>query len=252
MSNLDRRAFQTRLLGSALTFSLLETLWGQDLFAADVKPDIGKWFADLNAIGQDLKGLKLKDIEFQAKMEDLYRKVDLPALLRLVDLDKIAERKLPDSGASSAGFDLGKVEGLGKATFGKQIFGLKKGCAVVPHGHINMCTGFIVLRGTFRGRHYDRLETNGDHFIIKPTIDQEFKAGGLSTISDHKDNVHWFACQSDTGFIFNAHFNGYDPSIAGPGGRIYLDPEGEKLQEGLIKAKKMTSSECHKKYGFRG
>ena len=190
---------------------------GRDLFADDVKPDVGKWFRDLNALGADLKGQKLKDVEFQAKMEELYKKVDLPTLLQFVDLDKIAERtKLPDNGAFSAGFSLDKVEGLGKQTFGRQIFCLKKGRAVVPHGHENMCTGFIVLRGTFRGRHYDRLETKTDHYIIKPTIDQEFKDGGLSTISDHKDNIHWFTCQSDTGFIFNAHFIGYDPTITNP------------------------------------
>src|SRR5204863_6489889 len=145
---------------------------------------------------------KLEDTEFQTKLEELYKSVDLPALLQFVELDRIAERaKLPDNGAFSAGFDLNKVEGLKNLTFGKQIFCLKKGRAVVPHGHENMCTGFIVLRGTFRGRHYDRLETQKDHYIIKPTIDRTFDRGEASTISDHKDNVHWFHCTSDTGYI---------------------------------------------------
>jgi len=246
---MHRREFHTRLIGSALSFGLIENLWSLDLFAADVKPDIGQWFRDLNALGHDLKGQKLKDVEFQAKMEDLYKKVDLPTLLRFVELDKIAERKLPDSGAFSAAFNLSQVEGLSKLSFGKQIFCMKKGRAVVPHGHENMCTGFIVLRGNFRGRHFDRLETKADHYIIKPTIDQEFKEGGISTISDHKDNIHWFQCLSDAGFIFNAHITGYDPKITAPSGRLYVDPEGEKLEGGLIKAKKMTSGECHKKYG---
>jgi hypothetical protein len=77
----------------------------------------------------------------------------------------------------------------------------------------------------------------------------------LSIISDHKDNVHWFTCQSDTGYIFNifnifnAHFIGYNLTITAPGGRLYLDPECEKLEGGLIKAKKMTSAKCHMKYG---
>ena len=133
--------------------------------------------------------------------------------------------------------------------FGKQIFGVKKDRSIVPHGHSNMCTGFIVLRGEFHGRHYDRLETHKDHYIIKPTIDRTFKPGELSTISDHKDNVHWFKCASETGFIFNVHVIGYDSSITEASGRLYLDPEGEKLSGGLVKAKKMTSSECHKKYG---
>jgi hypothetical protein len=249
MATLDRREFHGKLIGSVLSFSLIETVWKNDLFAADVKPEVAKWFASLNEIGQDLKGQKLKDTEFQVKLEGLYKKVDLPALLQFVELDKIAEKKLPDNGAFSANFNLNQVEGLGKLTYGRQIFCLKKGRAVVPHGHQNMCTGFIVLRGEFRGRHYDRLETQKDHYIIKPTIDETFKAGGVSSISDHKDNIHWFLCNSDSGFIFNLHYQGYDPKITEPSGRLYLDPEGEKVNGGLIKAKKMTSGECHKKYG---
>ncbi len=246
---MDRRAFANRLIGSALSFGLIENLWNRDLFAADVKPEIGQWLRDLNTLGQDLKGQKLTDLEFQKKMEELYRKVDLPTLLQFADVDKLAQRTLPDSGAFSAAFNLNQVEGLSKLSFGKQVFCMKKGRAVVPHGHENMCTGFIVLRGTFRGRHYDRLETKADHYIIKPTIDQEFKDGGISTISDHKDNIHWFHCLSDAGFIFNAHIIGYDPKITTPSGRLYVDPDGEKLDGGLIKAKKMSSGDCHKKYG---
>jgi hypothetical protein len=41
----------------------------------------------------------------------------------------------------------------------------------------------------------------------------------------------------------------YDKNIGGGSGRLYLDPQGEKLSGGLIKAPKMTSAECHKKYG---
>jgi hypothetical protein len=243
---MNRREFA----GTVMAYGLLQMLWTRDLFAADVQPVVGQWFKDLNALGNDLKGKKLKDLEFQAKMEDLYKKVDLAELVKFIDLDKLAEKiKLPANGAHSAGFDLNKVEGLGNLSFGRQIFCLKKDRAVVPHGHANMCTGFIVLRGTFHGRHYDKMETKGDHYIIKPTIDHTFEAGGASTISDHKDNVHWFQCSSDTGFIFNAHVIGYDPTIKEPSGRLYLDPEGEKLAGGLIKAPKMTSGECHKKYG---
>ena len=43
---------------------------------------------------------------------------------------------------------------------------MKKGRSVVPHGHDNMATGFLVLKGDFRGRHYDRLEDHADHYLI--------------------------------------------------------------------------------------
>ena len=187
---LSRREFHAKLLGSAVTFSLVEMLWARDLFADDAKPTIGKWLGELVEITKDLKGQKLTDVQFQAKMEDLYKRVDLAALCALVKLDEVEKRKLPENGAANVGFDLSKVDGLpAEVGFGKQIFGCRKGRSIVPHGHANMCTGFIVLKGTWHGRHYDRVETHTDHYVIKPTIDRTFGAGELSTISDHKDNA---------------------------------------------------------------
>ncbi|MFO0843299.1 MAG: hypothetical protein U0797_13030 [Gemmataceae bacterium] len=252
MTHLTRRSFHHGLLASLAAYGLIETLFRRDAFADSVKPVVNQWLAELNALCKDLKAEhKLKDTEFQTKLEELYRRVDLPDLLKRLDLDKVArETRLPDNGAKSVGIDLTKVEGLpSKVAFGKQIFCLKKGRSVVPHGHSNMCTGFIILRGTFEGKHYDKVETHAKHYLIKPTIDRAFGAGEFSTVSDHKDNIHWFKATSDAGFIFNLHVLGYDPDIKESTGRLYLDPEGEKVRDGLILAKKMTSAECHKKYG---
>jgi hypothetical protein len=246
-----RREFHAKLLGSAITFGLVELLWSRDLFAEPIKPTIDKWLVELAEMTKDLKDRKLTDLEFQTKMEDLYKRVDLKALCGLIKLDEVEKKtKLPDNGAANLGFDLNKVEGLpGNLGFGKQIFGCKKGRSIVPHGHANMCTGFIILKGNWHGKHYDRLETLTDHYIIKPTIDRDFTPGEMSTISDHKDNVHWFKSDSDVAFIFNVHVIGYDPKIKDAGGRLYLDPEGEKLSGGLIKAAKISSADCHRKYG---
>jgi hypothetical protein len=247
-----RRSFNGKLLGTLAAYGLIETLFQRDAFADPVKPVVTKWITDLNDLSKSLKSdHKLKDTEFQTKLEDLYKVVDLPELLKLLDMDKLERTvKLPDNGAKSVGIDLAKVEGLpARIWFGKQIFCLKKGRSVVPHGHNNMCTGFIILRGTFEGKHYDRVEDHAEHYLIKSTLDRVFKAGEFSTVSDHKDNIHWFKTTSDTGFIFNLHVLGYDPAFKLPTGRVYLDPDGEKVKGGLIVAKKMSSDECHKKYG---
>ena len=250
MTHDTRRDFHRKLLGSVTAYALIETLYHRDLFADAVRPVIHQWMIDMNALCKDVKEQKIKDVDFQAKLEDLYKKADLPELIKLLDLDKVAGRaKLPDNGAASIGLDLSKVEGVGRIVFGKQIFGLKKGRSIVPHGHDNMCTGFIVLRGDFHGRHYDRVEDNKDHYLIKPTIDRTFKVGECSTISDHKDNVHWFKAASDAAYIFNVHVIAYDKDVKDVSSRLYLDPDGETLEGGLIKAAKMTSEACHKKYG---
>jgi hypothetical protein len=126
---------------------------------------------------------------------------------------------------------------------------MKQGRSVVPHGHDNMATGFLVLKGSLRGRHYDRVEDHKDHYIIKPTIDRSFVVGEFSTVSDHKDNVHWFTAESETAFIFNIHVNNTDPGNSKPPGRVYIDPLGEKLAGGLIKAPKVTYGKVNQMYG---
>ena len=245
-----RRDFNSRLVQSLVAFGLVEALWARDLFADPIKPTIQSWLKDLTDMTRDLRGQKLTDLEFQTKMEDLYKRVDLKALCTLIKLDELEKKPLPPNGAANAGIDLTTVQGLPKDTgFGKQIFGCKKDRSIVPHGHANMCTGFIILKGQWRGKHYDRIETHDDHYVIKPTIDKEFGPGDLSTISDHKDNVHWFKAMSEGAYIFNVHIIGYDPTIKETSGRLYLDPDGEKLSGGRVKALKMSSSDCHKKYG---
>jgi hypothetical protein len=251
MTQFTRRTFNQRLLSSLMTYSLVETLFHSDLLADGVRPVVHRWMVDLHDLSQSLKDHKLKDVDFQAKLEELYKKVDLAELCGLLELDRVSRTvKYPERGAASVGIDLSKVEGLpAHPVFGRQIFALRKGRSIVPHGHDNMATGFVVLRGDFQGRHYDRIEDNKDHYLIKPTIDRAFKPGECSTVSDHKDNVHWFVATSETAFIFNIHVMGYNPENKNAASRVYVDPEGEKTAGGLIVAKKISSAVAHKKYG---
>ncbi len=246
-----RRSFNAKLLGSLTAYGLIETLFTRDLFADAVKPVVHRWMVDLNDLCRSLKNEKLKDTDFQAKLEDLYKRVNLPDLVKLIDLDRLTKNlKYPAKGAASLAVDLTRVSGLpARLSFGKQIFALNKGRSVVPHGHDNMCTGFIVLRGTFAGKHYDRVEDREDHYLIRPTIDRAFGPGECSTISDHKDNVHWFKADADGAAIFNIHVMGYNPDNPNTAARVYVDPDGERAAGGLIVAKKIGSRQCHEKYG---
>jgi hypothetical protein len=251
MNTESRRSFNNKMLSSVLALGLVETLFSRDLFAEEIKPVVGKWLGELCDLAADLKGQKLKDVDFQSKLEDLYKRADLAELIRFIDLDRLEKSvKYPQRGAASLGVDLNKVQALsGRVVFGKQIFACRKDRSIVPHGHDNMATGFIILRGAWHGRHYDRIEDNKDHYLVRPTIDRVFKPGECSSISDHKDNVHWFKAESETAFLFNMHVMNYNRDNPRSSGRVYVDPEGEKTASGLIVAKKISSAECHKKYG---
>jgi hypothetical protein len=251
MDAISRRGFSKQALGSLLTYSLLETAFQQDLFAAEVKPTAAKWLVGLQELGQDIKGQKIEQIEWQKKVEELFARVDLPDLLKLLDFDRLAAgAKLVDNGARSIRFQFPEVEGLPKKiVFGKQIFGLKKGRSVVPHGHNNMATAFLVLKGDLHGLHYDRIEDQKEHIIIKPTIDRKFQPGEYSTVSDFKDNVHWFKAITEPAYLFNIHVLDVRPDSELPTGRVYVNPNGEKLKGKLIRAPRIGYREAHKMFG---
>jgi hypothetical protein len=246
-----RRQFTGNAMQSLITLVLLEGLWSRRLLGAEVRPIIDEWFSELNSISREVHQHRRKDVEFQEALERLYRRVDLAALLKTLDFDRLAAGvNFPAKGARSMPVDFSHVGGLPlELAFGRQIFAMGKGRSVVPHGHDNMATGFLVLKGSFRGRHYDRVEDHADHYIIRPTIDRAFSPGDFSTISDHKDNVHWFTAESECGFIFNVHVVETNPESNRRPNRVYIDPMGQKLPGGLIKAPKLSYGKVNQLYG---
>jgi hypothetical protein len=248
--SLTRRQFAQQSLGGLLTYSLLQTLFVHDAFGDEMKVLAAKWLKDLNDLSQDVKGAKLKQTDWQVKVDELFGQVDLADTLKFIDFEKLtADIKLRDEGELSLRAKLPQVEGLPtNLVFGHQIFALGKDRSVVPHGHNNMATAFLILKGNFRGRHFDRLEDDGQHMIIRPTIDRAFAPGEHSTVSDFKDNVHWFTATSERAFIFNIHVMNVDPAKK-ESGRVYIDPNGEKLSEGRIRARRVSAAEVFKLYG---
>jgi hypothetical protein len=248
---LDRRAFARQTLQSLTALVLIDGLWTRRLFAGSVGPVVGDWFKELNAISRDVHEHRLKDVEFQQSLERLYQKVNLADLLESLDFDRLAAgATFPAKGAKSLPVDFSHVSGLPMdLAFGRQIFAMGKGRSVVPHGHDNMATGFLVLKGNFRGRLYDRVEDHKDHYVIKATDDKRFTPGDFSTISDHKDNVHWFTSEQEASFIFNIHVVDTNPENPKKPSRVYVDPMGEKLSGGLIKAPKISYGKVNQLYG---
>ena len=247
----SRRQFTRQALQSLTALALIDGLAAHRLFGDDVRPTVNDWLKQLDAISRDVKDEKTKDIEFQQALEGLYRKVDLPSLLKTLDFERLARGvNYKERGETSLPVDFKEVSGLPtKLVWGRQIFAMKKGRSVVPHGHDKMATGFLVLNGKLHGRHFDRVEDGDDHYLIRPTIDRSFVPGEFSTVSDHKDNVHWFTAESDDAFLFNVHVIGINPSNTNVSGRVYVDPMGEKVSGGLIKAPKITHGEATRLYG---
>jgi len=244
MESIHRRTFHRGTLSALTFYGLLETLFERELFAENIRPIAAGWLKRVHELSLDLRGKKLEAAQWQAQVEALHARIDLPDMLRFLNFEKIAaDKRFNERGERSIRPALPEVEGLPRElTFGRQIFALRKDRSVVPHGHNNMATSFLVLRGEFHGRHYDRLEDEPRHLIIRPTIDDRFGP-------DRKDNIHWFKTLSDTGHIFNMHVLNVDPDFKGRGGRVYVDPDGETLADGRIRAPRVTHRDVLKRYG---
>jgi hypothetical protein len=248
-SAIDRRGFCRTLTGTVLGYSLMRTLVTRDLLAGPVQPLIAKWAAEVNAACDGLRGGSIKPIEWQEMIEALLRRIELAELLQFIEFDRLTGGlEFPDLGAGTQAAPFPQLDGLPERTaFFSKIFGLAHGRAIIPHGHRNMASCHLVLEGEFALRQYDKIEDQGSHLVIRPTVDERSLPGSASSISDDKDNVHWFRTLSDRAFTF-------DVIVADLDDRPYeidnIDPErGDWLSDGTLRVPKLEVGRALKKYG---
>ncbi len=212
---MNRRSFTKGLVSSIVTYSLIDSMLASNAFAAPVKPIVKHWSIGLNQFCEDLRKESITPQEWQEQVEMLYRVVDLNELLLFIDFKNLIKGfDYPELGVNTRPVKFPKLAGLPENTiFVKKIFGMKKDRSIIPHGHSNMVSAHLVINGEMHLRQYEKLNQEKNNLIIKPTVDKTVSIGECSSISDEKDNVHWFIANSDTAYTFDV---------------IMLDLAGEK------------------------
>jgi hypothetical protein len=248
---LSRRTFNRNMLGSMLTFSLVKSLNEVGVLANTLRPIVRKWLVEMEHVTQELRQGNVKPIEWQQQIESLLSRVDLNDLLSAIDYDRLAKVAVfPEDHESAEDVDFSRNEGLpAELSFAPYFYAMKKGVAIVPHGHRNMASMHMMLKGQAHGWQYERVSDEAEYLMIKPTIDKVISVGAVTTISDQRDNIHWFKALSEPVFMFNIGVFGINSSEAFTG-RDYIDPlGGEKLKDGLIRARRIEVKEAYKLYG---
>ena len=69
----SRRDFTKHSIQALLTISLLDHLCSANLLAANAKLTAKQWLNEVNQIGLDTKGKKIKPVEWQAQIENLMK-----------------------------------------------------------------------------------------------------------------------------------------------------------------------------------
>lgn len=202
---MDRREFSKRLVSTVLTYSLMNTLISSEAIGNKINPITDHWVKQLNEYCGDLKKESISIDEWRSLIAQLYQRIALQEILEFIKFKNLIQGfRFPDLGVDTKMVKFPKLTGLPERTvFIKKIFGMKKDRAIIPHGHSNMVSAHLILDGEMHLRHYDKIAVDNNHMIIKPTIDKFIKRGESSSISDDKDNVHWFIANTDTAFTFD-------------------------------------------------
>ena len=110
-----------------------------------------------------------------------------------------------------------------------------------------MASAHLVLSGEFALRQFDKISETSEHMVIRQTVEDAAPAGSVSSISDEKNNVHWFLATS-------AHAYTLDLIVLNLSGKQYeihnLDPlAGQRVGPGELRVPKMEVGAALKKYG---
>lgn len=213
-------------------------------------PALG-WLREVAASTQGLRGGQLSQLDWQAALCELFARVPMVDLLAAIDLPHlIAAIDLPDDRAGTADPQLPDIEGLPRwPECGLRVFGMARGRAIVPHGHANMVSAHLVVRGEVHVRHYQRLHEDDEAIVLQPSIDRLSKPGDATTISDQRDNVHWLVARSEAAYTLDFIVVDIDPERTTRWGDFVDIRAAEPLAGGRLRAPRLNFAAAIARYG---
>ena len=248
---LSRRTFTREMLLSVLTFSLVQRLDTVGALGSAFQPIVRKWLIEMESVTQELRHGKVTAGDWQRQIESLLSRVELPDLLTAIDYDRLAKAAVfPDDHESADDVDFSKNQGLpSELSFNPYFYAMRKGVAIIPHGHRNMSSMHMMIKGEAHAWQFERVLDEERYMTIKPTSDKMLKVGDVSTMSEKQNNIHWFKALTEPVFMFNIGVFRINPT-EDFSGRDCIDPlGGEKLKDGLIRARRIELKEAYRLYG---
>lgn len=236
-----RRLVTQTLLQTATTLGALRLALGSDAFAAPVQPLTERWAKNVADLARDFRQRSLSPLQWQQAIAELNATVPMHELLSYVDFDRI--RAALEARGGGEHFERIRLPALdsGGVRIWSAVFILPEGDAIPPHAHNNLATAHLVLQGRFRARTFDRVEDAPGRMLLKPRMERSFGAGETVSMSDERDNTHWFIAENG-GPVFT-----FDISIRAPDlrqyqnptdrdGRIFVAPADGRGNDGLVEA----------------
>jgi hypothetical protein len=163
MANCTRRGFAEGLLKTLVTYALVDALVSSRAIGSVLSHEARLWSREINDISDDLRKQRLTATEWQDRVEQVFASVDLSELLTRVDFSQLQRTfDMPDKGANWMNLDFRRVAGVPENfSYTTRLFGMRQGRSIVPHGHHNLVSAHLVIKGDLHVRNFDCKELAG-------------------------------------------------------------------------------------------
>jgi hypothetical protein len=231
--------------------ALLCFLYARRALAAPGRTAALEGLRAMGALALALRRGELEPVAWQDEMARAVAAIDVDEVIAAIDLDQLvaAQDPLPDDRPRVQPLELAALESvLTEAGARLKLFALAPGRAIVPHGHHGLVSMHWVLRGALHGRSFDRIERTKTHVVMRPTLDRVLRPGAATSVSEHRDNIHWFVAVDGPAFALDVLVPGLAPE--GPHGRFYVDVRAaEPAGDDRLRAPIISGREAHRRYG---
>lgn len=255
MASMSRRQVMLGIISTIAMAQLLRLAVGTKAVAAPIASSTDKWAQSLVELARDLNSRSLTVTQWQDAIEALHKTVPIEDVLRLVDFDLF--RPILERSGRFESHQYVLLPGI-EPTNGllwTNLYIIPEGGAIPPHGHNELVTAHLIVRGRLHARTFDRVADEPGRMLLRPTRDEHCDLGSTITMSDERDNVHWFVAEGGPAFTLDVganapklrdHLNGSEAD-----GRIYLDPTAGRRADGLIEAVVIDHATSLARFGAR-
>jgi hypothetical protein len=254
--SLSRRQVMPGMIGTIAMAQLLRLAVGTGAVAAPIASATDRWAQGLVELAHDLNSRSLTVTQWQDAIEALHKTVPIEDVLKLVDFD-LVRPTLERTGRleNHQHVLLPGIKPTNRLLW-TNLYVIPQGGAIAPHGHNGLVTAHLIVRGRLHARTFDRVADEPGRMLLRPTRDEHCGVGSTITMSDERDNVHWFVAEAGPAFTLDVgavapKLRDHLIGTAGDG-RIYLDPAAGRRADGLIEAGVIDHSTSLARFGGGG
>lgn len=242
---LTRRDHLLGVLPGFVLFALLGEV------AAQTPSRAARWIDAQDQIARALAAGEITPLAWQGEVERLAGEVDVAELMAAVRAARLSPAPMGSHNDPAKRF-VRFIDATGeprRLAYGAALFDFQPQNVITPHGHRHMVSAHMIVAGAFRVRNFDRVGDEDGAMIIRPTRDYIARLGDVSTMSSHRDNIHWFVPHGGApATTFDVVISGIDPGQPSYEIRA-IDPVGGRVRDdGAIVAPIISFSDSADRY----